>query len=44
MRSCIEEDMADGYEVEVEVLNEDVAEYSELIDCLTLVSFILCLS
>jgi len=24
-RSCIEEDMADGYELEVEVLNEDVA-------------------
>jgi len=30
-RSCIEEDIADGYELEVEVglLNEDVAEYSD---------------
>jgi len=24
VKSCIEEDIADGYEVEVEVLNEDV--------------------
>ena len=28
-RSCIEEDIADGYELEVEVLNEDAAEYSD---------------